>query len=772
MSSSSDNLLIDLDNSPSSQSSFTPTSQQTITSQSKHQQNESVAAYQSQIPLFELLNRVASLDLNDNNPFDRMDKQAGLLDDPFEIVENAVTKSNMLMTETPPCPVETATLIAFDSTPPPHNVNLDEISPALVQSPLDSDENKCETQMTPTSISMNELTSKNMSTPLARPITRGKSNPLNLLKFSLAKRRVEAPNFNSLEDISNETPSESSLGDDQATILQKKLLKSKELTGTGSSSAEDSFEDLAATKPNWVDSETDIELDNDIDCDLAKLNIPMLNKVSAEIEAKNSPNLLKETPSGTEPKSVMSIRDKLIEKFALIKFKKSCPQSDKENESITTDEIELTKSPVEIRHDAKDGNPDSLIKHLKEMIEKCDDKGKQTEAKNLLESLSSFFKVNSERNTPSSNAEKSCHLLTPPQPIRRQGTFSIDREEIKRENQAKHKEIDTEQTIENVQVDEKQLQAETPSLDPKLSQVLKDLQSVLGANQNINVVQPVDLGSSSEASAPTINPTYIVVVSTPNTDDLVASRVSTEANIETRRRSQSMSLRAPAMATRRASLVKSQCTESKTKMPEADTVERTVSSRRCSMSVVSRPPVLQHDASEKKPEFQAKTSAILRRRSIQGPITSSLRPPSPVKKPSPHNGNFTRNTAMSSSFTRRKSLSNANPAKDSPSKMRSSYGILKKQIAPPTAKNFKIRVKESLGGRSNAPVRAVVPINRVAPLNMINESVTPMADSKRKSLITSTPRPQVPPTPSRNLKLKNGKKRLFHCTSKPKPNFP
>lgn len=88
-----ENLLIDFNNiiaddqpSDDDQSKQTPISDENIAA--NEQTVMSMPFHCSSEPLYKLLS-IQSDHIEDNNPFDHLDKQAGLLDDPFEIVENA-----------------------------------------------------------------------------------------------------------------------------------------------------------------------------------------------------------------------------------------------------------------------------------------------------------------------------------------------------------------------------------------------------------------------------------------------------------------------------------------------------------------------------------------------------------------------------------------------------------------------------------------------------------------------------------------------------------
>lgn len=691
-------------------------------------------------------------DLAENNPFDLVDKQVNLLNDPFEIVENsAILVQTNFATKT--C-VKTGTLISLDD----HQFDADEffsnIVPEFIDSPevakksmnlnekniLSKDDSKC-TPSPPSSLV--DIPNVGMSTPVSRGSAKSKSNAMNLLKYTLSNNFIDAtgtPEATSSEDSSQyDTPNELF-----TTVLeQKKLLLQ----------SDDSFDDLASTKPNWIDSDPDIE--SDVDNDIANLNIPMLNKskisVAADAECKG------------ESKEQKTDINELMEKFASIKMRKSfSPQQksivveEEEIDDLTSDPlldiskfIENKKITDDIQNN-KDTN--SLIASLKQMIDQCNDKCKINEAKSLLESLSSIFV---KEKSAVSHEEAKRVLIVPPQLIQRQGTFNIDRAKeddhdkcektasppkTSQPRQSIQRQETDAKTEDDAEVEEEKKEIVQPidSAYSHYSQVLKDLQKVF---QNANT------GNSAG------QPTVIVLMGAPSTEDV--QRALNEPQQMYRRTSLSMKNKPSAAIN--AALKKAEKMPQTPQIPTRTSMPKLIQTpakrqtlvRRNSFNVITRP--LENASTESTEQNKVNPSkAAPKRRSLQGLFQTGT-----TSKESTETKRLSGEFQPSKpSIIRRKSFSNAQaPVKDSPLKIRPSAGTIKKSIAPPATKNLKIRVKESFGSRSSAPLRAVAPMSSVAPLLMINE-FSPIPN--KKSLITSTPRNSIPSSPNRYSRLSQG----------------
>lgn len=773
-SSSDNNLLIDLDASSGTNSTAESNASQGMLGESVANVTDSVSLFRSSMPLYKLLDShgMGSIDAADNNPFDCMVKQAGLLDDPFEIVENA---AKAILSSNEHQYVKTGTLISLDSLELPsptieanHNEVIEIFSSSSEAEHQESTSDKQTHNPTPTGNTVNDDQTpppatthnafagmvNNMSTPLSRTSAKTKSSALHLLKFSLSNNRMDSTSDNGSPILADH---ESSSGEEYATVLHQKMLNSKTLM-LRTPTADESFDDLSATKPNWVvDSETDMENDSDVDSDIAKLNIPMLStKIASEsggVAAAAKPtdadiNRIENESKSRHQDAVLN-RDKLMEKLASIKLRHPSPTGDEVSTEMVrenhVDDVPLiqvdtgTRTPnSEFARSAlsaslKAENSNSLIENLKKIVDQCDDKQKQSQAKKLLESLCTILKLDGEKKLVASDKSSSSFENTPPKPIVRQGTFNIDKSndgEVKRENSPKD---DTPKTSHEPK---SQSPIETGSMNSALSQVLKDLQSVLGTNQCVNVVQT----NIQPQTADGTNPTYIVVMGASSNDTMEIS--SPQLNVTHRTyRSHSFSSRDRPVAAARAAQVRAEQQRPQQSASACQTPMRPPTlTRRSSFGSITRSNTNEPVALPPKP-----ATTILRRRSLQGPLpNSNLRPPSPKSSFSARSTtpfNLTAPSSDSMPAKRRSLLSATNAvAKDSPSKMKSSYSIIKKPQAPPLVRNLKIRVKESFAARSSAPMRAVVPMNRVAPLMMINESVSPIDDKRRKGLITSTPR--------------------------------
>lgn len=776
-SNSDNNLLIDWDaptemNLPGENNSIQMSSSQKTNDECNTTVTDSVSLFRSAAPLYQLLssNGMGSIDSADNNPFDRMDKQAGLFDDPFEIVENAAKA--VLSTQIDQN-VKTGKLVSLDSLDMPSPSTADQETIKTQNSVQMTNARKDETTPPATTIQNAFCGMLNMSTPLSRCSAKTKSRSLHLLKFSLSNNRMDSTSDNG-SPISGDP--ESSSADEYATVLHQKMLNSKTLM-LRPPNTDESFDDLSATKPNWVDSDADIENDGDVDSDIARLNIPMLNEISNECSSNDAGQADASTSAvkvnDSKSKEILT-RDKLMEKLASIKFKLPSPTAADDNKNGPVDDthdggndkndvlivVQDDTNPISKNACSRSANstslkaetPNSLIQNLKRIVEQCDDKQKQLEAKTLLESLSTIFTYDRDKSHEAAEKSLPSFERTPPQPIIRQGTFNIDSDQRILETNSKNT---SNLTAKSMDKSKSQSPSDASTIDPALSQVLKGLQNVLGNNQCVNVVHTNIQQQNADGTSNTINPTYIVVMGASSND--TNSEIGTPQRNVTHRmyRSHSFSSRERPVAAISAAQVKiEQLRQPQTPSACRTPMRRPTLTRRSSFGSITQVNSSDQTAPTSKP-----STTIVRRRSLQGPLpNSSLRPPSPkssftAKSTVPLNYSVPPSDTVSA---KRRTQFGAMTAtsKDSPSKMKSSYGIIKKPQAPPLVRNLKIRVKESLTGRSLAPMRAVVPMNRVAPLMMINESVSPIDEKRRKGLITSTPRSLAVPSATRDTSIK------------------
>lgn len=739
---------------------------------------ESMTFLCSSQPLYKLLSSESNDNQDNNNPFDQLDKRAFLSDDPFEIVENAAlssdAKSNTIR-------VETGMLISLDSPNSLINdakVSLD--SKTTCDTPKSSNDtriikqNEKQSQDSVQNTSQKQIfNSENVSPKSLVSPTSGKSRcktkstSLNLLKYSLSNSRTDL------------TAESGAVSDEYFSCDETQQKKPKSsTTARRDSGTDDSFDDIWSTKPNLIDSQTDIDVDSDIDNDIAKLNIPMLTSDLKTETCLPSGRNEHETDEIIETKAFN--RSELREKLASFKqkFPPSPQQADvtttlpihNQTVDILTERTQLQQSTADEpvtpksqyssvllqQHSLSTENPNALFEHLKKLVDQCDDKGKQTAAKHLLDDLSSILWTNGE-NLPKNQAKK-CS----PQPIKRQGTFSIEKDCDDNDGREIPKVEDPES--ENTTTD-----AGVNVIEPDLSQVVKQIQNVIGAHQNINVL------ASMDNSAPATNPTYIVVMAQPSTDF-----TGEDVQNQFRSRSQSLTFKNKPPAVNRVVHQKVQ------PAPPITPVNRPTLQRRSSFGAIIRTTPKNENEAQLKPinvVTKPDASKLVRRRSFQGPLVTKLDEPTPMQTTKPLNPttrrrSFQAPSAVSkirsppsqsnpnqfrgqmaqsrlksnttSTLTRRKSLV-GDLEKESPQKVKTSYGIMKKPAAPPATKNLKIRVSQTVGaGRSTAPLRAVVPMNRVASLLLINETVSSVDDTKSSSLITSTPRSI--PSPSKYMK--------------------
>lgn len=748
--------------------------------------SEPMAFLCSSEPLYKLLNS-GSVDADDNNPFDHLDKQACLSDDPFEIVENAALISCDAPAETELLKVETGTLISLESPViSKSEFGNEQQSKAVFDTPKKASETYESVQNT--SPIPNSVSPKLLASPTGKSRGKTKSTSLKLLKYSLSNSRLDLVGENGPHSDGMSSADE---------MTQKK--QNVGITARRESNKDDSFDDIWATKPNLIDSQTDIDIESDVDNDLAKLNIPMLNSpVNGKKSTEKSTSKEGEqmTDDAVETKAVN--RSEILEKFASIKQK--IPQSPMTIDALIgsipnqTNDVKCVPMPancnedepstpksqfstVILPQDSPADNPNSLIENLKKLVDQCDDKSKQSTAKHLLDDLSSILKAT---NKASENQEKLENLVAsrPPQLIKRQGTFSIEKESNDGNDGGKLS--DSDYSRDSIKTD-----AEISAIDPGLSEVVKQIQNAFGSHQNVNVLQ-----SMENSSVNAVNPTYIVVMTQPPTDFNDNGAVQQLQRV----RSNSLTLKEKPLAAIRAAQQKTE--QSRVLATQTSTpITRPTLQRRSSFGAIIRTtPKNENDVHVKPPTLPMKPEApkVIRRRSIQAPVMADVKQPpketapmqmkplnpiirrrtfqgpSPpantitgMRPPSPKpnlNSNLIRPNAplrlqanTTGTLTRRKSMASdlTNSSKDTPQKLKTSYGIMKKPSVPPATRNLKIRVSQAVGGRSTAPLRAVVPINQVASMLLINDTVSSVDDNKGSSLITSTPRSIPSPAKSK-----------------------
>lgn len=797
MNGKNENLLIDFNNtivdSESSNVKHAKISTALIDDgQTKNEIPKSMELLCSSQPLYKLLQGSQSNDIEDNNPFDHLDKQVGLLDDPFEIVENAALISSQSNdTEVAGVrmqSIETEALISIDSPviarDSVHNNLHSETIYLTPENSLSSNDSKrvnrngksyqnsSENISQKNSSCSKNTTKVNVVSPSGSTRPKAINTSLDLLKYSLSNSRLDLASENLCND-------DDLIGAERMSKKQMSDVKTE-------SGTDDSFDDIWATKPNLIDSQTDIEIDGDIDTDIAKLNIPMLNIGTEKINEHDD----EDNKEVIEPKAVN--RSNILEKFASIKQKipqspttiqksSAPPTMSIHNQTVdikcSEERVNLQDEPmtpinqyssVVIEKEPVPNNTNSLIENLKKMVDQCDDKSKQITAKHLLDDLSSIL-------TKTGESKNNCMVnkqveKQKPQLIKRQGTFSIEKEIIddaSKDNMGPRKVLSNEcKNINTATADS--------NMDSGLSQVMKQIQNAFGSHQNINVLQSND-SSGGMSTSNSVNPTYIVVMAHPT---MGFNEENTVQNTQ-RHRSQSLTLREKPLAATRANQHKietsqvhgtilttpikrpvlprrgsfgaiSQIVASSEAHPHTKTSNVTVKPN--AQKIIRRRSLQMLPVKQEEPEtIQTKSSnTVIRRQSFQSiPTASGIRLPSP-KRPSNPSGptaSLRMNVNTAGVLTRRKSFS-VDPIRDSPHKIKSSYAIMK---APPPARNLKIRVSQTTSGRSTAPLRAVVPMKQVASLLLNNDTVSPVDDKRNGAIITSTPRSI--PSPS---KLKKG----------------
>lgn len=763
-----ENLLIDFNNiiaddqpSDDDQSKQTPISDENIAA--NEQTVMSMPFHCSSEPLYKLLS-IQSDHIEDNNPFDHLDKQAGLLDDPFEIVENAALAS-FDASESGKSMVETGTLISIDSPVIVRGTREGDLHPktecdiSKTASPSkdirnaiisetksnDSVQNASQKQLS----NSKNVSQKSLVSPSGKSRSKAKNTSLNLLKYSLSNSRL---------DLAAENGSQSDeqlCGNDIPQMKHRPDMRRD-------SGTDDSFDDIWATKPNLIDSQTDIDADSDLDNDIAKLNIPMLNNsMRGTNHDENMSSKADDEVSQESPEEKAANRNEILEKLASIKQK--IPQSPMAkntstipgyNQTVNIKVQEMSKfenepvtpksqysSVVVQKQQLPSDNPNSLIENLKKLVDQCDDKSKQNTANHLLDDLKSILTTNANESIESMKYPIKKPL---PQLIKRQGTFSLEKSKF------------NETPEDHFSRDELNTKAESNKTDDRsLSQVVKNIQNVL-ESQNINVLKTEEqsMGLSTSSSN---NPTYIVVMAQQMTDfnEDILGRPH-------RIRSQSLTLKEKPLAAIRANQHKIE--QSRIQPHVSTPTKRPVLQRRSSFGTITRTastrenevhdkpshPVVKPDVPKviRRRSFQGQpqdvqslpSNSVSRRRSFQGACTG-IRSPSPKGILNSDRGTVSHRLSSNTTatLTRRKSFSTG-VATDSPPKLKSSYGIMKKPAPPSAARNLKIRVSQTTSGRSTAPLRAVVPMNRVSSLLLINETVSPVNNNKSNAPITSTPR--------------------------------
>lgn len=785
-----DNLAIDdSTNAPTTDNHASYTNNQHSES---HAKSASMTFMCSATPIYKLLGS-GSIDVNDNNPFDQMDKKANLADDPFEIVEYAACAN----TSNPKSDrvVEMGTLISLDS-------------PILVRddTPIAHSEDSCFNEKCDTLISV-QNTSHKMATTLKETPTKvnsptGKSrgkprtDSLSLLKYSFSNSRSEVNTDNNTSPTLND-----SINDDQ--MIHRMKLSTLAMRRN---SNDESFDDIWSTKPNLIDSQTDIDIESDIDSDLATLNIPMLNE--SKTQTKSPEHIDAHNVSVDEAKEPKNVhRNDLLEKLASIKQnnlsspRRSNVTAPVHNESV--DEVKLIEtrdsddepftpksqySTIRPEQLMSANNPNSLIDNLRQLVNQCDDQLKQSEAKHLLDNLSSLLtKDKAPGLGPRSNT------FIEPKPIQRQGTFSIEKDEQDEKSDEDKRPVEEESnnvtTDELVTIDkeekviasnESSIKEPRPSTSPDYSDIVKQIQAVLSAQQNANLLQ----SNAQQQNTQARNPIIVVI---PQSNDVCDILQTNEArNMPSRARSRSLNLKEKPLAALKAAQAKNEIQQRQAALPITP-IKRPFLTRRSSFGAIQRPvvgatPQSTHLEKVTESKLNVKTTtttanaATLRRRSLQTLITDTKEPVVAQKKetttlnrrrsfqcPSTSTSSGIRspspkpNMSNASSLTRRRSFNNQPVPKDTPQKLKSSYGILKKPAAAPS--NLKIRVTQTLGSRAAgtstraAPMKAVVPMSCVAPsLLPAKDIVSPIENKRDKSLITSTPRNFSIPKPSDSLK--------------------
>lgn len=791
-----DDLLIDFNNVNGSddipnanQFQHDTVIQTELTSSHDEQKSRSMAFLCSTQPLYKLLQKSESIEVEDNNPFDHLDKQAGLLDDPFELVENAATVSSELITENRTVEIETGTLISIDSpmyvkvspqinirpekicdTPKVCSISSDEMSGVFKETQLEDSVQKTSQKQW---LGSESVPKKSSASPTSGR-SKSKNTSLSLLKYSFSNSRIDLAGENA------------SLGEESR--CEDDTIQKKHPYGVRrDSTTDDSFDDIWATKPNLIDSQTDIDIDSDIDNDIANLNIPMLN-ISMPglktVEHEDSKAVNQESQETVDTKSAAQ-RNGILEKLA--SYKQKIPQSpaisidpkvnqihnqtvdiksretcDGNNDEPVTPKSQF--SSVVLPQSLPD-NPSSLIENLMRMVNQCDDKSEQITAKHLLDDLSSILSKSTKNEKNDITKQPIEGRLPIFNQLKRQGTFSIEKNDCN-DDTGESNVSDVNDSNEYRNIDMKD-----SVMDAGLSKVMEHIHNAFGSHQNINVLQTNEQPRTGFSTSG--NPTYIVVMSQP----VVDLNEETTGQRPHRSRSQSLTFKEKPSGAYRAIQQKIDQSNAQASVV-ATPIKRPILQRRSSFGAITRkPPNADIEAPTKvlNPNEKSDAQKVIRRRSLQcsavkQEATEAIQPKpsntiirrrsfqgsSGVRSPSPKaksTGQLSRiNTT--GTLTRRKSFA-TDLSKDSPQKLKSSYGIMKKPPAPAAARNLKIRVSQGANGRSSAPLRAVVPMKQVASLLLINETVSPVEDKRTNALITSTPRSIPSSSPAKSKKGKS-----------------
>lgn len=394
----------------------------------------------------------------------------------------------------------------------------------------------------------------------------------------------------------------------EATMLANKFARLA-MNSSYQQSTDDSCDDIMSINPNWIDSDFESDIDT-------TLQSPVVEK-----------ELVEEVVPLVDVPDVPKI-----------------PEIQKEGEKIEEEEKPIVSE-----------NLNSMIEHLQEALEKCDDQ-KKNEANNLLKSLKELLS--------SSSAEKSQHLFVPTA-IVRQGTFDIDSNTITDEPQKP----------------EEQKQSQN------VNSVMEQLGKILG-NENLNLLQNN-----------TANPTYIVVMNAPPPIPVVRDSVSfnptvieydSPTNFETDFRP-SIRSKSLSLPDKPASVIKA--VQNKINLVNGNTTPARPTGRRSSFSF-------------SKPIEKPTAAVSSTRRSMYSAAATSRITPRKLIQPSPAAPQIRNQTFQA----------------------RPQHIILKKT---------RQRSSELIG-----PMKATIPIKRVAPM-IVTRSISSPSDEKDKKLLTSTPLPFI-----------------------------
>lgn len=362
--------------------------------------NQNLCASQ---PPYKLLAESNNMDAN--NPFDHFDKQAHLLDDPFEIIEKAaLISANSVAPNTFAPEVKMATLITIDSTM--SHTSKGVLSSIGSQTTLCNETKLNDSVQNTAQMSATENISQKSVSSSSSPSSRS-SITLDNVKNSTATSRLDVIAMGNVLTSGEENIC-------SYNAFQKELEISRNL------GKNDLFDDIWSTVPNLIDSQTEIDVASDTDNDIAELNIPMLktvvpnspceknvtadpinsnNKNSIETKALNRSNILEKLASIKQ--KIPASTDLKAKSGALAQtvFIHSGSQLSKNHDNETVKPA--TKYSPSVVHQQQQHitpNPDSLIKSLQKLVNQCDDKHKQMTAKYLLDNLSSILTKTDDKN--------------------------------------------------------------------------------------------------------------------------------------------------------------------------------------------------------------------------------------------------------------------------------------------------------------------------------------------------------------------------------------